>query len=277
LPRAPESATTTKQEKHVKPDLVTIERRGPVGLMLFNNPEELNTLHVPMLLAMEDALTRLERDAEVRAIVVTGVDDRAFIAGGNIGDLNSRQGLQHYNEFSEIVHRVFRRFEVCNKPTIAAVNGWALGGGMEFMLTIDIRLMADEARIGLPEIKLGLFPGGGGSQRLMRQLPLCQAKLLMFTGDLLNAKEAVAMGLVNQAFPRAQLLDETLKLAQRIAEKSPIALKLLKSSMLHGADMPLSAALAHEAATISLVLDSEDAHEGCQAFLEKRAPVFSGR
>jgi len=119
--------------------------------------------------------------------------------------------------------------------------------------------------------------GGGGSQRLMRQLPLCQAKLLMFTGDFLNAREAVAMGLVNQAFPRAQLLDETRTLAQRIAEKSPVALKLLKSSMLHGADMPLSAALAHEAATISLVLDSEDAHEGCQAFIEKRAPVFSGR
>ena len=230
-----------------------------------------------MLLAMEEALTLLERDTEVRVIVVTGVNDKAFIAGGNINDLNSRRGLAHYNEFSETVHRVFRRFEVCNKPTIAAVNGWALGGGMEFMLTIDIRLMADEAKIGLPEIKLGIFPGGGGTQRLMRQLPLCQAKLLMFTGDFLNAGEAVAMGLVNQSVPRAQLLDETIKLAKRIAERSPIALKLLKSSMLHGADMPLPAALAHEAATISLVFDSNDAHEGCSAFLEKRTPNFTGK
>ena len=147
---------------------------------------------------------------------------------------------------------------------------------MEFMLTIDIRLMASEAKIGLPEIKLGIFPGGGGSQRLMRQLPLCQAKLLMFTGDFLNADEAMAMGLVNQAVPRAQLLEETMKLAARIAEKSPIALKFLKSSMLHGADMPLPAALAHEAATISLVFDSADAHEGCSAFIEKRTPVFKG-
>lgn len=261
----------------MKPDLVTTETMGRIGLMRFNNPEELNTLHVPMLLAMEEALTVLEHDTSVRVIVVTGVDDKSFIAGGNIKDLNARRGLQHFTEFSEVVHRVFRRFEVCGKPTIAAVNGWALGGGMEFMLTIDIRLIANEARIGLPEIKLGIFPGGGGSQRLMRQLPLCQAKLLMFTGDFLNAQEAVALGLVNQALPRAQLLDETLKLAQRIAEKSPIALKLLKSSMLHGADMPLPAALAHEAATISLVFDSDDAHEGCAAFIEKRAPAFMGR
>ena len=260
----------------MKPDLVTTEILGHVGLMRFNNPDELNTLHVPMLLAMEEALAVLERDSSVRVIVVTGVNDKAFIAGGNIRDLNARRGLQHYNDFSETLHRVFRRFEACNKPTIAAVNGWALGGGMEFMLTIDIRLMATEAKIGLPEIKLGLFPGGGGSQRLMRQLPLCQAKLLMFTGDFLSADEAVAMGLVNRIVPGAQLLDETLKLANRIAEKSPVALKFLKSSMLHGADMPLPAALAHEAATISLVFDSEDAHEGCSAFIEKRKPDFKG-
>ena len=261
----------------MKPDLVTTETTGHVGLMRFNNPDELNTLHIPMLLAMEEALTVLERDNNVRVIVVTGVNDKVFIAGGNIKDLNARQGLQHYTEFSETVHRVFRRFEVCHKPTIAAINGWALGGGMEFMLTIDIRLIANEAKIGLPEIKLGIFPGGGGSQRLMRQLPLCQAKLLMFTGDFLDADEAVAMGLVNRAVPRTLLMDETMKLATRIAEKSPIALKFLKSSMLNGADMPLPAALAHEAATISLVFDSEDAHEGCRAFIEKRAPVFSGQ
>ena len=245
--------------------------------MRFNNPDELNTLHIPMLLAMEEALTRLERDSNVRVIVVTGVNDKAFIAGGNIKDLATRRGLQHYNEFSETVHRVFRRFEVCNKPTIAAVNGWALGGGMEFMLTIDIRLMANEAKIGLPEIKLGIFPGGGGSQRLMRQLPLCQAKLLMFTGDFLTAAEALTLGLINKAVPRAQLLEETITLAKRIAEKSPVALKFLKNSMLHGAEMPLEAALAHEAATVSLVFDSEDALEGCNAFIEKRQPIFQGR
>ena len=261
-------------------ELVLTEKtgqNGQVGLMRFNNPAKMNTLDVPMLLAMEQALTRLEKDADVRAIVVTGVDDRTFIAGGNIEDLNARRGLQHYEEFSVVVHRVFRRFEACTKPTIAAVNGWALGGGMEFMLTIDLRLMAAEAQIGVPEIKIGLFPGGGGSQRLMRQVSPCQAKMLMFTGDFLDAQQALSLGLVNQICPRAQLLEETLKLADRIAAKSPVTLRLLKESMLHGAEMPLSAALAYEAATISLVLDSEDAHEGCSAFLEKRTPVFSGR
>lgn len=255
---------------------VLTEKTGQVGIMRFNQPDQLNQLDPPMLMAMEDALTQFEQDADVRVIVATGVDDRAFIVGANIADINSRRGLQHYTEFAELVHRVFRRFEVCAKPTIAAVNSWALGGGMEFMLATDIRLMADEAKIGLPEIKLGLFPGGGGSQRLMRQLPLCQAKLLMFTGDFLSASEAVAMGLVNRAVPRVQLLEESVKLAQRIAEKSPIALKLLKSAMLHGAQMPLEAALAHECASSSLVFDSDDAHEGCQAFLEKRTPIFMG-
>ncbi len=258
-------------------DHVLITKTGPVGLLRFNRPETLNTLDVPMLLAMEAALTELEKDPEVRVVVTTGVDDRTYIAGGNIADLNSRRGLEHYSEFAEVVHRVFRRFEECDKPTLAAVNGWALGGGMEFLLAQDIRIMADEARIGVPEIKLGLFPGGGGSQRLMRQIPLCQAKLLMFTGDNLSASEAVALGICNKAVPRAQLLEETMALAQRIAQKSPLVLKLLKSSMLHGAEMSLGASLAHERATISLVLDSDDAHEGCSAFLEKRTPVFKGR
>lgn len=255
---------------------VLIRKEGSVGVMTFNSPKTMNTLDVPMVLAMEKALTELETDSEVRVLVITGCDDRTFVAGGNIADLNSRRGLAHYQDFTLVLHRVFRRFEECAKPTIAAINGWALGGGAEFMLTTDIRLMADDAKLGLPEIKIGLFPGGGGSQRLMRQISLCQAKYLMFTGDFLTAADAVQMGLVNRSVPRTQLMDESMALAKRIAEKSPWALRLLKSSMLNGGDMPLSAALNHEMATISLVLDTDDAHEGCSAFLEKRKAVFRG-
>jgi enoyl-CoA hydratase len=131
--------------------------------------------------------------------------------------------------------------------------------------------------MGLPEITLGLFPGAGGSQRLARQLPLCRAKEMLFTGDPLGAAEAVALGLANRAVPREKLLPEALALAERIAAKSPLVLKLLKRTLRHGLEMPLSAALAHEQATISLVLDSEDAHEGCKAFLEKRPATFTGR
>lgn len=258
-------------------DAVLTHTEGAVGVLRFNRGESLNTLDVPMLLAMEHALGRLERDPEVRVIVVTGADERAFVAGGDIKDLNSRQGLAHYNEFGAVVERVFRRFERCAKPTIAAVNGWALGGGMELLLCIDLRLIAEGVRIGLPEIKLGLFPGGGGSQRLMRQLPLCQAKMLMFTGEPIDASQALGLGLVNAVVPRDQLMEESMALAHRVAEKSPVALRMLRKSMLHGADMGLDAALEYERAMISLVFDSADAHEGLDSFIEKRAPRFSGR
>lgn len=258
-----------------RPVLTT--REGAVGIMTLNRPEVLNQLDVPMLLAMEAALTELEADDEVRVIIVTGAGDRAFMAGGDIADLNRRRGVQHYDQFTLHVVRVFRRFETCPKPTIAAVNGYALGGGTEFLLTFDLRLMAQEAKLGLPEMRIGLFPGGGGSQRLMRQIPMCHAKMMMLTGDHMSADEAVRIGLVNKALPRGHLMLEAMTLAHRLAGNPAWAMRMLKSTMLHGADMPLSAALMHEAAMISLVFDTEDAHEGCTAFLEKRAPVFKGR
>lgn len=257
--------------------LVLCERRGAIGLLTINRPKTLNALNVETLLTLEAALTELEGDASVRAIVLTGAGERAFVAGGDIADLDSRQGLAHYQAFAEVIHRVFRRFEVSDKPTIGAINGWALGGGTELLLTLDIRLVAQEARLGLPEITLGLFPGAGGSQRLIRQIPLCRAKELMFCGEQITADEAVALGLCNRTVPRERLLDEALALAERVAQKSPLTLKLLKRALRDGLEMPLPSALAHEQAMIGLVLDSADAHEGCRAFLEKRPAHFTGR
>jgi enoyl-CoA hydratase len=255
---------------------VLVEVKGAVGVLTINRPKTLNALDLPTLLELEAALVRLEADATVRVLVFTGAGERAFVAGGDIADLNARRGLAHYQEFAEVIHRVFRRIEACDKPTIAAVNGWALGGGAELLLCTDLRLVADGAKIGVPEITLGLFPGAGGSQRLSRQLPLCRAKELMFTGDRLSAAEAVALGLANRVVPQADLMAEAIALAARIAEKSPLVLKLLKRALRDGLEMPLGAALAHEQAMIGLVLDSNDAHEGCTAFLEKRAARFTG-
>lgn len=261
----------------IDPAAVKVERRGKVGLLTLDRPRTLNALDVPTLLRLEEALGELERDAGIHVIVITGAGERAFVAGGDIADLDSRQGLAHYQEFAEIIHRVFRRFETCDKPTLGAINGWALGGGTELLLTLDIRIVAHEAKLGLPEITLGLFPGAGGTQRIMREIAPCKARELMFTGDTITAAEAVSLGLCNRSVPRAELMDTTLALAGRIAEKSPLVLKLLKRNLRHGAEMPLGAALAHEQAVIGLVLDSADAHEGCRAFLDKRKPGFTGR
>ncbi len=256
---------------------ILVEISDHIAVLTINRPQVLNALDVPTLLELDAAFEQLQRDDDVRVIIFTGAGDRAFVAGGDIEDLNSRNGLAHYREFAEVIHRVFRRIEICDKPTVAAVKGYALGGGTELILATDIRILADTARLGLPEITLGLFPGAGGTQRIIRQVPPCRAKEIMFTGEQISAAEAVAIGLANKVVPKESVLAEARSLAAKIAAKSPLVLKLLKRTLINGADMPLSAALPHEQSMIGLVLDTRDAHEGCKAFLEKRSPRFTGQ
>lgn len=255
--------------------MIQVERDA-VALVTIDRPEVLNALDVPTLLELDGVFAGLEADDGVRAIVVTGAGERAFVAGGDIADLSSRRGLAHYREFAEVIHRVLRRIERCPKPTIGAVRGYALGGGVELLLTLDIRILADDAKLGVPEITLGIFPGAGGTQRLLRQIPLCRAKELMFTGDPIGAEEAVALGLANRVVPAGDLMAEARRSAERIARHSPLVLSLLKRTLAEGAEMPPAAALAYEQAMIGLVFDADDAHEGCQAFLERRPANFKG-
>lgn len=256
-------------------DPILLDRDGAIATVTINRPETLNALDTTTIHAMHKVLDEIERDAALRVVIITGAG-RAFIAGGDIADLNSRQGLPHYQEFAEDIHRLFRRIETFDKPTIGAVNGFALGGGTELLLALDLRVLSEKAKLGLPEINLGLFPGAGGTQRIIRQLPLCRAKEIMYTGDMLTAEEAVSVGLANKVVPHDTLMDAVREMAAKVASKSPLILKLLKRTLNDGADMPLSAALRYEQAMIGLVLDSNDAHEGCGAFLEKRAPIFTG-
>ncbi|MEM7541612.1 MAG: enoyl-CoA hydratase/isomerase family protein [Pseudomonadota bacterium] len=255
---------------------IKYEIRDHQGWITIDRAETLNALDVPTILELEEVVKEAQADDDVQVIIFTGAGDRAFVAGGDIADLDSRQGLQHYQEFAEHIHRVFRGIELGDKPTIACINGWALGGGTELLLACDIRIASEKARLGLPEITLGLFPGAGGTQRMMRQLPPCRAKELMFTGDQITAAEAFDYGLINHVVAPGELIEKVEETAKKITSKSPLILKLLKRTVTYGDDMPMPSALAYEQSMIGLVLDANDAHEGCQAFLEKRQANFKG-
>ena len=255
---------------------VLYEVTGAAAVLTINRPQTLNALDLSTLDALEAQVRRAAADPAVKTIILTGAG-RAFVAGGDIADLNSRQGLSHYLEFGERIHEVFRAIELLDKPTIAAVNGWALGGGTELLLCTDLRIAAKSAMIGLPEINLGLFPGAGGSQRLLRQVSPCKARELMFLGERITATEAERIGLLNQVVEDGAALKSALVVAEKLAGKSSVILKLLKRTPRDGAEMTPSAALKHEQAMIGLVLDSHDAHEGCSAFLAKRSADFKGR
>lgn len=247
------------------------ERR--TALVRLNRPKQLNALNGQVMDALCTALEELDRDEEIRAIVVTG-NERAFAAGADIGEMAEATPIDML-----LTNRIgqWDRIRRVAKPVIAAVNGWALGGGCELAMTLDIIVAGEGAKFGQPEISIGVIPGAGGTQRLTRAVGKARAMTMILTGEPITAAEAERFGLVARVVPDELVVEDALTLAAQIATKSPIALRLAKEAVNAAYEMSLTDALAHERRLFYLLFASEDQKEGMAAFLEKREPNFTGR
>jgi enoyl-CoA hydratase len=248
---------------------------GPVATVTINRPDKLNALNAATRVGLLAALDALEKNAEVRVVILTGAGEKAFVAGADIGEFEGRTPVAQYRVMS--APSVFDAADRFPKPIIAAINGFCLGGGCELAMACDVRLAADTAKLGQPEVNLGILPGGGGTQRLPRLVGLGNAFKLLYTGELIGAAEALRIGLVDEVVPPAELLPRAQALAAAIAAKSPVALRLIKEALRASARAPLDEGLRLERVLFGLAFSSEDKVEGVNAFLEKRKPEFHGR
>lgn len=251
---------------------VTIE--GAIGVLRVNRPEVRNALDTATVQEMTTAINELTANAAVGTIIVTGAGDRVFVSGADINAIRARgrdDGLAAINQ------TMFALLDRCPKVTIAAVNGLAFGGGCELAAACDLRIAADHARFGQPEVSLGIIPGAGGTQRLPRLIGLGRAKHLILTGDAIDAKTALEWGLVTQVVPGAELMTAARALADRVLSRGPFAIRLAKMAVNASARVDLDSGLLIESLAQALCFQSDDKHEGTTAFLEKRPPTFTGR
>jgi enoyl-CoA hydratase len=247
-----------------------------VGIVTVDRPEAMNALDLETLTALRDRLGELAEDADTRAVVLTGAGDRAFIAGADIKYM-SGLGVEKAKSWGALGHEAGRLLETMRQPTIAAINGFALGGGCELALACDLRYASSRAKLGQPEITLGIIPGWGGTQRLARATTLGFAKELILTGRTVDADEALRLGLVNGVTEPEELLPRVLELASQLAAKSPIALEAAKQAINRALGGDHAENLAREADRFGELFASGDAKEGLTAFAEKREPKFVGR
>lgn len=255
---------------------VDLERRERVAILTLNRPDALNALSVSMLDDLDAHLNSLENDPEIRALVLTGAGERAFTAGADINHMRTATPLEA-RDYARRGHAVTNRLENFPKPVIAAVNGYALGGGCELALACDIRLASEKAQFGLPEVNIGILPGWGGTQRMARATSPGFAKELIFTGRRVKADEALAAGLANHVYPHGELMDHAIALAEEIATKPPWAIAAAKEVVNLALEGDLQGHLARELDAFALAFTTEDQREGMAAFFEKRTPEFRGR
>lgn len=247
-----------------------------IAVITMDRPKALNALNAELLEELADALARIDGDEDIRVLILTGAGEKAFVAGADITELATYDPLQA-KMFSASGHRVVAALQALSIPVIAAVNGYALGGGCELALACDFIYASENAMFGLPEINLGIIPGFGGTQRLPRQVGKNRAKEMIFTGSMVPAAEAANIGLVNRVFSADSLLDEALKTANVMAAKGRASLRAAKQAVNRGTETDLENGCAIEIDAFALCFASEDAQEGTRAFLEKRKPDFTGR
>jgi enoyl-CoA hydratase len=256
-------------------ETILVERRESVAIITINRPEKRNALNIQTRAEGAAVLDELRADDSVRVVVFTGAGDKAFIAGADIAEFADRTAITQREVMLE--RGLFNAIDTFPKPVIAMVNGYCLGGGCELALACDIRIASDKASFGQPEINLGIIPGGGGTQRLTRLVGEGKAMELILTGAIIDAQTAFTLGLVNHVVPADQLETKTMEIANRIAEKSPVALRLAKEAIKLASRSNLDEGLRREVDLFALCFSSEDKDEGVKAFLEKRKPEFKGK
>jgi enoyl-CoA hydratase len=248
---------------------------GHVATLTINRPDKLNALNIETRRAMVKALEELAANDDVRVVVITGAGDKAFVAGADIAEFEGRSPVEQFRVMNDT--NMFLAIDEFPKPTIAAINGFCLGGGCETAMACDIRIASEKAKLGQPEINLGLIPGGGGTQRLPRLVGMGAAFKLLYTGDFVKADEALRIGLVDEVVPAENIKDRAKELAETIATKSPVALRLIKQAVRASVRTPLDDGLDQEVSLFALAFASDDMTEGVDAFLNKRTPTFTGR
>jgi enoyl-CoA hydratase/carnithine racemase len=256
-------------------ETILYEKDENLGIITLNRPKAYNAMNKQMFCELSQVIAEIDRDDDVRVVIITG-SAKFFAAGADISEVGKiGTPLEAYNFFKDV--DIFQRVEDLDRPVIAAVSGLALGGGCELCLACDLRIAADNAVFGQPEIKIGVIPGRGGTQRLPRLIGSAKAKELLYTGDTIDAQEACRLGLVNRVVPVENLLNEVKALARKIAAQPRVALLATKLAVNGGANMDIKSAIAYEARCFEIVFSTIDQKEGMAAFVEKRTPLFRNR
>jgi len=255
---------------------IKFEKEDAVATVTIDRPKALNALNDETIAELDHCFTAIAGDKNIRCVILTGGGEKAFVAGADIGEL-AVLDVPGGRTKCDTGQAVFFKIEKLPQPVIAAVNGFALGGGCEIAMACDIRLASEKAKLGQPEVNLGIIPGYGGTQRLARLVGYGKAKQMIFTGDFISAAEAYRIGLVDEVYPPEELMSKAKEMAQKIAAKGPLAIKAAKEAITRGMNMDLESGCAYEAEQFAAICASEDKTEGTKAFLEKRKAEFVGR